>query len=74
MTKPKATRARRASPKSTRRNIAAEILNGLEEAIRFEKGEETGAVFKAAPISAGMATVDPAPELGARRIAAVRAK
>jgi putative transcriptional regulator len=74
MTKRRTTSARRSRPRSGRRNIAAEILNGLDEAIRFEKGEDTGTIFKAAPISAGMATVDPAPEFSARRIAAVRAK
>ena len=74
MTKRKTTRRVRSRPKGSRRNIAAEILNGLTEAIRFEKGEDTGAIFKPAQISAGMATVDPAPEFSAHRIAAVRAK
>lgn len=74
MMKRKITGARRSRPKGGRRNLAAEILNGLDEAIRFEKGEDTGAIFKAAPISAGMATVEPAPEFSAHRIAAVRAK
>jgi putative transcriptional regulator len=74
VTKRKTTTAQRSHPKSGRHNLAAKILSGLDEAIRFEQGKHTGAVFKAAPISAGMATVDPAPEFSAHRIAAVRAK
>ena len=72
--KRKTASARRSHAKSRRRTIAGEILDGLNEAVRFERGEKTGAIFKAAPISAGMARVDPAPEFSRERIAALRAK
>jgi putative transcriptional regulator len=64
----KSTKAVRAAD----RGIGAEIIAGLIEAIAFERGEDTGAVFKAAPISARKATVSPAPNFSPAEIASIR--
>ncbi len=56
----------------TSRDIGAEIIAGLQEAIAFEAGADVDAIFKAAPISARHATVAPAPEFSAAEIAALR--
>lgn len=67
---------KRSPRRSGRRNIGDEIIAGLEEAIAFERGEPTGAVFKKAPIravSARKADAAPAPDYSKERIAKIRA-
>ena len=54
------------------RDIAGEIIGGLEEAIAFETGRASRASFRPAPISAREASVAPAPAYSARQIVAVR--
>ena len=54
------------------RDIGSEIIEALEEAIAFEAGEGTRAVFKTAPISARRAKVTPAPEFTPREIVKIR--
>lgn len=69
---------RKAARKATRagkvanRDIGAEIIAGLEGAIAFERGEVSGATFKAAPISARDAVITPAPEFSATEIVSIR--
>lgn len=65
-------RTRTASRRGARRDIGAEIIAGLEEAIAFEAGETVDAAFRAAPVSARHATVTPAPEFSAKQIVALR--
>ena len=73
MTKVKRGSQRKASRREPRgRRIASEIIEGLAEAIQFERGERTGARFKAAPISARDATVSPAPQFDRDMIVALR--
>jgi DNA-binding transcriptional regulator YiaG len=64
----KSTKARDAA----NRNIGAEIIGALEDAVAFERGEATGATFKAAPISARKAMITPAPEFSPVEIVSIR--
>lgn len=64
--------SRRRQPRST--PIGREIIAGLREALAFERGADTGARFRIAPISARRADAEPAPEFTARDVAAIRGK
>lgn len=61
---------RRARPKA--RNIGDEIIAGLEEAVRFEHSEDTGAIVHDVLVSARDATVTPAPDYTPNAIVVVR--
>jgi putative transcriptional regulator len=59
------------------RNIGDEIIDGLREAIAFERGEATGATFKPADIaivSSRHADAEAAPEYSAAQVARIRAR
>jgi len=56
--------------RTERRDIGAEIIEGLELAIRHERGEDVGARTK--EVSARNAHVDPAPQFGRDAILALR--
>lgn len=58
--------------KPARRDVGAEIIAGLKEAIAFERGDDRRATFKAAPINAREASVTPAPEFSAAEIVSIR--
>ncbi|HEY4216297.1 MAG TPA: helix-turn-helix domain-containing protein [Gemmatimonadaceae bacterium] len=54
------------------RKIGAEIIEGLQEAIAFERGEKTEARFVAAPIGARQASAAAPPEFSPADVANVR--
>lgn len=66
------SKAKKSAKKSATRHIGAELIAGLKEAIAFERGEKTGAVFVAAPIGARHAKVEAAPEFSAEEVVHVR--
>lgn len=55
-----------------KRSIGAEIIEGLGEAVAYERGAPSGARVKRAPITAREAAAEPAPRFTSRRIAALR--
>lgn len=68
----RAVSGRRRRTRTRRASIGQEIIAGLREALEFECGEETGAQFRAAPISARRADAAPAPEFTPREVASIR--
>jgi putative transcriptional regulator len=54
------------------RSIGTEIVSGLKEAVAFERGGETGAVFRQAPITVRDAEVLPAPSYNAEDVLRIR--
>jgi DNA-binding transcriptional regulator YiaG len=68
----KAKKRAKSAAKGTERLIGAEIIEGLTEAIAFERGEKTGAVFVAAPIGARQAKAEAAPDFSADDVVKVR--
>jgi DNA-binding transcriptional regulator YiaG len=59
------------------KNIGDEIIAGLAEAIAFERGEKTGARFKAAPIrpiNARQADALPAPDYTPTQVSRIRGR
>lgn len=66
------TAAKRRTAKAPSRDIGAEIIEGLELAIRYERGEKVGARVKEVAISAREARVDPAPQFDREGILALR--
>jgi putative transcriptional regulator len=61
-----------ASARRLRRNIGDEIIEGLKEAIAFERGELTGVKVVRRPLSARGATAAPAPDYKPAQIANIR--
>jgi putative transcriptional regulator len=56
------------------RNIGDEIIEGLKEAVAFERGKMTGVKVVERPLSARQATAAAAPDYKPRQIAEIRSK
>ena len=54
--------------------LGEQIIEGLEEAIAYNRGERTGARTTRVPITASAAKVKPAPRYSGSRIARIRAR
>ena len=54
--------------------VGEQIIEGLKEAIAYNRGEVTGARETRVPITAAAATVKPAPRYSGARIARLRAR
>ena len=54
--------------------LGEEIIDGLEEAIVYNRGERTGARTTRVPITATVARVSPAPRYTGSRVARLRAR
>ena len=59
---------------SSKRSIGTRIIEGLEEALAFERGELEGVRLCHVPITARAAAARPAPSYDARRVTALRAR
>jgi putative transcriptional regulator len=57
-----------------RPTLGEEIIEGLEEAIAYNRGERTGARTTRVPITAAVAKVRPAPPYSGSRVARLRAR
>lgn len=57
---------------TTRRSIGRQIIEGLHEAIAYERGELHGASVRRVAVTARTATVEPAPRYRGGRIAKLR--
>ena len=64
--------AKRSIRGGSRKSAGAQIIQGLREAIAFERGTRTGARFVPAPISVRRADAAPAPDFSARDVASIR--
>lgn len=75
MTRRQSSQRQRRQPRQPRSTpIGREIIAGLQEALAFARGADTGARFRVAPISARRADAAPAPEFTARDVAAIRGR
>ena len=59
---------------SRKPSIGARIIEGLEEALAFERGELEGVRLRRVPITARSAAAKPAPRYDEKRVAALRAR
>lgn len=57
-----------------RKSIGQQIIDGLKEALAYERGELPDARVTRVPLTARVARVEPAPRYSGRRIAKLRAR
>jgi putative transcriptional regulator len=55
-----------------RQTLGEEIIEGLTEALAFERGEKTRAVVRRVPVTARKAEAKPAPDFSKQRVARLR--
>ena len=55
-----------------RQTLGEDIIEGLNEALAFERGEKTRAVVRRVPVTAKKAAAQPAPDFTRRRVVRLR--
>jgi len=63
------TKSKRAQ---SQRTLGEEIIEGLTEALAFERGEKTRSVVRRVPVTARSAAAHPAPNFTRQRVARLR--